>query len=119
MTQAFRPAARLRTRRDFSGVFDQGSRRHGQLMSVLVRHRAEGPARLGVVAGRKLGNAVERNRAKRRIRELFRRSARPAGLDLVVIPKRSLLSASAAGTQQEFDGLMDWASRHVRRSQRL
>ncbi len=46
-------------------------------------------ARLGIVAGRKLGKAVRRNRVKRWIREAFRRNKDriPPGLDLVVIPR--------------------------------
>jgi ribonuclease P protein component len=46
-----------------------------------------GPTRLGIVASRKMGGAVQRNRAKRLLREAFRRNleALPEGVDLVVI----------------------------------
>jgi ribonuclease P protein component len=46
---------------------------------------------VGVVASRKVGNAVARNRAKRRMRELFRRNK-----DLFSFPVDLLLVASAA-----------------------
>ena len=47
------------------------------------------PARLGLVASRKMGNAVVRNRAKRRAREWFRRHRQvPAGADVVIILRR-------------------------------
>jgi ribonuclease P protein component len=51
-----------------------------------------GPARLGVTVTRKFGNAVARNRAKRVMREAFRRLPElfPNGIDLVVIPKGAM-----------------------------
>ena len=118
MSQAFPPSARLRQRREFSAAFDAGHRRHGKLMSLVALGRQAGPARLGVAVGRKLGNSVERNLVKRRVRELFRRSARPDGIDLVILPKRALLQAQFSAAQQEFDGLLEWAIRHVRRASR-
>jgi ribonuclease P protein component len=52
-----------------------------------------GHDRLGIIASRRLGGAVVRNRAKRRLRELFRRRpddlvASSTSLDIVAIPKR-------------------------------
>jgi ribonuclease P protein component len=70
-------------------------------MTVLAQP-SRGPVdRLGIIASRRLGGAVIRNRAKRRLREVFRRqptettsSAGARPLDLVVIPRRELVSAS-------------------------
>jgi ribonuclease P protein component len=58
---------------------------------ILSPSSAPGSPRLGVTASRKVGNAVVRARAKRLIREAFRstRELWPAGIDLVVIVKRS------------------------------
>jgi len=50
-----------------------------------------GVARLGLAASRRLGGAVERNRAKRLLRETFRRQDRPWGFDVVLVPKRAIL----------------------------
>jgi len=49
------------------------------------------PRRLGITASRKVGNAVCRNRFKRRVREWFRqrRHQLPESIDLVVIARRS------------------------------
>ena len=52
--------------------------------------------RLGVAATRKLGSAVERNRAKRRAREMFRRRKIIGGLDVVIVPRREMLDAPFA-----------------------
>ena len=115
MSQRFPPGARLRRRREFSDVFEAGVKRHGPLMTVVALAKVDGPARLGVAASRKVGSAVERNLAKRRLRELFRKSARPDALDLVVIPKRPLLRATFTAAEIEFTGLLNWAIRHARR----
>lgn len=57
------------------------------LLMLLSLRVEKGPARLGVVASRKVGPAVARNRAKRLVREAFRRnpSVFPEGLDVVIV----------------------------------
>jgi ribonuclease P protein component len=65
------------------------------LLLIACARPDDEPARLGITVTRKFGGAVSRNRAKRLIREAFRRSPElvPNGIDLVVIPKqRSRLS---------------------------
>ncbi len=64
---------------------------------VLIKHPNELEiSRFGIAASRTLGNAIERNRAKRRLRE----SLRPLlaliapGWDIVVLARRPLISAS-------------------------
>ena len=51
-------------------------------------------ARVGITAGKVLGKAHERNRIKRRIRELIRRHVRelPDGLDLILHPRRLVMT---------------------------
>ncbi len=60
-------------------------------MRYLLRGDA-GAARVGFVAGKALGNAVERNRAKRLLREAYRRNKDKIapGYDIVVIARSSL-----------------------------
>ena len=50
--------------------------------------------RLGIAASRKIGNAVIRNKAKRRVRELFRAHKPLKSIDIVFIPRREMVSAS-------------------------
>ena len=59
-------------------------------------------SRLGIVASRRLGKAVGRNHAKRRVRELFRHNKPEAGLDLVVLPEREFLDAPFASLLDDY-----------------
>jgi ribonuclease P protein component len=71
-------------------------------MLIFSLAREGRPTRLGIAATRKLGIAVERNRAKRRVRELFRQHPAPAGFDIVVVPRRSLVDASFSSLEEEY-----------------
>jgi ribonuclease P protein component len=71
---------------------------------MLLRPRdSAGPARLGVVASKKVGNSVVRNRVKRLVREAFRKNpgAFPDDLDVVIIvrPGAHLLPAGELEAQ--------------------
>jgi ribonuclease P protein component len=73
--------------------------------------------RLGIAATRRFGGAVERNRAKRLIREVFRRHKITPGFDLVVIPKRELLDASLTALEREYRANIERTVQRARRSQ--
>jgi ribonuclease P protein component len=80
---------RLRGRAEFSRVYRQGLRYPGNAL-VLYFRPTESPRKIGVTAGRGLGGAVARNRAKRRLREALRklegRLSRQGDLVLVARP---------------------------------
>ena len=63
--------------------------------------------RLGIAATKKLGGAVQRNRAKRLIREVFRRNKIAPGFDVVVVPKRELLDASLTALETEYRNILE------------
>ena len=62
-------------------------------MTCFALRNELGAPRLGIAATQKIGNAVIRNRAKRRVRELFRSHKPLTGIDIVVIPRRDLVDA--------------------------
>lgn len=116
MPQTFPRDARLRRRSEFSGVFEQGVKRHGRLMSVCVRRSGSERSRVGIAASKKVGGAVERNLVKRRVREIFRRLDLPPGLEIVVMPRQAMVAAPLTASRQEFEALVQSAARHGRLS---
>jgi len=80
---------RLKRRAEFLRVAQAGRKAavHGLVLQALDREDAQ-PARIGFTVTKKVGNAVVRNRTKRRLREAVRlllRDAPPTGVDLVLI----------------------------------
>jgi ribonuclease P protein component len=98
----FRPQERIRQRAEFLEIYAKGARIHGRYSTMFVLANALGVGRLGIAATKKLGGSVERNRAKRLIREVFRRNKVAPGLDVVVVPKRQLLDASLTVLETDY-----------------
>lgn len=85
---------RLRRTGDVRAVLARGRAVHGAHAVTRYRCRGDdGPVRWTVSAGRRVGTAVTRNRAKRRLRAAVRAVALPAGLDLVVVARASAVTA--------------------------
>jgi ribonuclease P protein component len=99
---AFRPNERIHRRAEYQQIYDRGVKTHGRYLTLFTLSNSLPVGRLGIAATRKLGGAVERNRAKRLIREVFRRNKLAPGFDIVVIPKRELLDASLTALETEF-----------------
>jgi ribonuclease P protein component len=86
---------RLTTRADFQALFQRGKRIDRPALIVLWRE-ADEPTRVGFAVSRQLRNAVQRNRARRRLREAFRsaRTAAPTRAALVIIGRPASLTVS-------------------------
>jgi ribonuclease P protein component len=94
---------RLRTAAEFDAVFKRGRRLGGRLFLIVATPNQVGRDRLGLAVSRRTGNAAERNRARRLLRESFRRIAREddAGLDLVIVAHRAIAACRQAEVDSE------------------
>ena len=95
---------RLRRHADYQRAYAASRKRQSASMSWFLAPQAEpaGP-RVGLTAGKVLGKAHERNRIKRRMREVLRRhlDMLPEGCDLILHPRRSVLTAEFAQLDAE------------------
>jgi ribonuclease P protein component len=108
-SQRLRAAQRVKRQRDFQAAREQGRRADCGPFLLLWRARPAPadttPARVGVVASKAaIGDAVRRNRAKRRLREVFRRhqQAVPPGFDLLLTARSALLRLPLPEVEQRF-----------------
>ena len=100
---------RLRKRADFLSAA-AGSRTPAPAFVLQARERADtGPPRVGFTVSKKVGNAVERNRVRRRLREIVRVAGSNrirTGHDYVLIGRRAALSAPFARIVEDFEGAL-------------
>ena len=98
-------SARLTRSPEFRRVREEGASYPGRhvLLGVL-RGAEEGPPRFGIVAGRKVGGAVERNRARRRLREIIRthRALLVPGCWVVTVLRRGAAEADTQSLRREW-----------------
>lgn len=111
--QAFPRRLRIAARRDFTATYETGRRFQGRLVVVFVRPK-DGEGRLGITATRKIGNAVVRNRARRRVREVYRRwrvrAPLATALEVVVNATARTAAAPYAVLDAELTTLLDRAA---------
>lgn len=99
----FPRAGRLTKRSEYQRVFRKGSRSEGRYLVAIALRSGRPHSRLGLAVGRRVGGAVERNRAKRLLRESFRRHpAAGEALDIILIAKSALPECAAAVVEAEF-----------------
>jgi ribonuclease P protein component len=110
----FLSAEHIRRRADFELIYKRGAKVQGRYTTVFLLANDKGVGRLGIAATRKLGGSVERNRAKRLIREVFRRNKIAPGFDVVVVPRRVLLDASLTVLEAEYRDLVERRLRRAR-----
>ena len=116
---SFPRAGRLLKHADFDRVYKQGRRHFSSHMTVFYLPQADGSsthdtasekgARVGFTVGKALGGAVVRNRIKRRLREAvrLRRSVLKGGVDVVINPKKSVLTLEFSVVLEEVSRALD------------
>ena len=98
--------ARIRSPLEFERILKQGARRTGQHFIVMTATETEDLARLGLVASRRAGNAPQRNRAKRLVREWFRARRGSMTRPLVVIIRSGACQLTLGEATQQLDRLV-------------
>ena len=95
----------LNENRDFLTLYKKGRYSASRYSVIYVRPNGRSFNRLGITAGKKIGNAVHRNRAKRLIRLAYRQYEVdiPVGIDIVIVAREPICSINS----QEYCGYME------------
>lgn len=77
----------LKNNYEFKRLYLRGKKRANATLAVYCRKNKTDKNRLGITVGRKIGNAVERNRLRRRIKEAYRTNEKlfNKGFDIVIV----------------------------------
>ncbi|MFM1905179.1 MAG: hypothetical protein RLZZ440_3079 [Planctomycetota bacterium] len=113
--QGFPRAVRILSPADFSRVYERRCSAAAGPLVLYAAPRADADAnpRVGLSVSRRIGNAVMRNRWKRRLREAFRlvRSRLPTGTDYVIVVRSGDPGRGAAAAEQAGAAIESLASR--------
>jgi len=115
---------RLRKHADYLRAYAAARKRQSATMSWFLAPQPSDSAsplpagRVGLTVGKAIGKAHERNRIKRRMREALRRHVDlvPQGLDLILHPRRSVLTVEFAQLEGEIVRILEVAGRDALRS---
>lgn len=103
---------------EFQAIFKQQGRREQCESFTALWQPAEGIGKVGFAVGRRIGGAVQRNRARRRLREAYRHEheLRPPGIDVVFIGRPAVLVRPFREIRSDMQATMDTLRRRVART---
>lgn len=118
MNARFPKSERLLKKKEFQKVFDEGRIFRNNELLVYAMPNGMDKSRLGLVVGKKVGNAVKRNRIKRILREAFRlnKGLLSFGVDLILIPRPGLISPTLSAIEDGFERLLSRISAELNSS---
>lgn len=102
-------AYRIKKNKEFQSVFDKGkSFANRELVIYYKRNNAHKHFRIGVSVGKKIGNAVTRNRIKRYIRESFNQLQHQIdpNVDIVIIARKATAHMNFHQTKRSLQHLL-------------
>jgi ribonuclease P protein component len=105
----------LRSRRQFDLVYTQGTKLASDSLVLFLLADAPGDPHVAYVASRKVGGAVDRNRAKRLLRAAFRElvdGPNPPRGWLVLVARRAILELKSHEVAVELRALLEDSSRN-------
>jgi len=99
--QGLPPSRRVRKRREFEKAYEEGYKVVTPQFALYVRPNDLLESRLGITTTRRLGKAVVRNRARRLVREAYRKNQEkmPPGYDFVVVVRKPLLDLKSTALE--------------------
>ena len=94
----------LKSNRDFRRLYSRGKQAVAPTMVLYTRKNRLKENRLGITTGKKLGNAVTRNRIRRRLREIYRlhEAELRRGAELVVVARSRSVTAAYSELERDF-----------------
>lgn len=103
----FTKEERLRTSADFKSVFNAKKSFANQFLIMYVLRKEEEGRRIGFSVSKKIGNAVVRNKVRRRLREIYRTNKYRLnpGTDLIVIARPEIVKLDFEGIKRAFFAL--------------
>lgn len=80
----------INSNKDFQNLYRKGKSIVSKAVVIYVRPNGLPFNRFGITAGKKVGNAVKRNRAKRIIRQAYRENEIlfPLGIDIIIVARK-------------------------------
>lgn len=98
----------LRNQKDFDAVYRKGKSAAGKYVVVFYKRNNLGFSRISFLASKKVGNSVQRNRARRLMKEAMRTSGidLPSGYDFIVIARNSINGVKCRNVQNSLYSVM-------------